>query len=319
MRIGKSFFVLLTFLFVAAAFSAPGQAHTLDVPRMKGPVNDLAGIMPTSIIETLDADIRTLRRDTGIQIAVLIIPSLEGENLEEFSIKTASTWALGEKGKDNGVLLLVAMQERKIRIETGYGLEDKLTDLLCGRIIREEMQPAFRAGRPDAGVKNGVGAIMEAVRTGAYAPSEAAREFAKPPGPAQQGSQRTGDEFDLDGALCAAICLGACALGFFLRRRPWWAACLAGAILGAGCGVGIAALPDSNPDCIWGGALVGFFLAWMVFGLCCWYGGIWEGVTSIWGGSSSSGSGRSSASSSSGGSYRGGGGRFGGGGASGGW
>ncbi len=95
---------------------------------------------------------------------VLTIPSLEGEDLEDFSIKVAEAWKIGSKGVDNGVILLIARDDRKVRIEVGRGLEGKLTDLVSGRIIRNSIIPRFRAGDFDGGVRAGVSGIVEAVR-----------------------------------------------------------------------------------------------------------------------------------------------------------
>jgi uncharacterized protein len=107
------------------------------------------------------------------QIAVLTIPSLEGESLEEFSHRVATTWKLGQKGTDNGVLLLVAIGERKVRIEVGYGLEGVLTDIRSAQIIRNEIVPRFRAGDMPGGVTAGINAILKTIE-GTYQGSEKA-------------------------------------------------------------------------------------------------------------------------------------------------
>jgi len=95
---------------------------------------------------------------------VLTVPSLEGEDLEAFSIKVAENWKVGQKGVDNGVILLVVRNERKVRIEVGRGLEGKLTDLMSGRIVRDRIIPRFRVGDFDGGVRDGVQGIVEVVR-----------------------------------------------------------------------------------------------------------------------------------------------------------
>lgn len=109
----------------------------------------------------LARDLEAHETKTGNQIAVLVLPSLEGEPLEPFSHRVATTWALGQKGTDNGVLLLVALRERKVRIEVGYGLEGTLTDLRSARIIRNQIVPRFRAGDLPGGIEAGVRAILE--------------------------------------------------------------------------------------------------------------------------------------------------------------
>ncbi|NLM00696.1 MAG: methanol dehydrogenase, partial [Treponema sp.] len=131
-------------------------AFSLDVPQLTNPVNDLANIMESSEVQSLNEKLLNLNSQFGIQFAVLTIPTLEEEILEEYSLRVAETWALGQKKEDNGALLLVAFEERKIRIEVGYGLEGKLTDLMCGRIIREVIAPKFSEGSYGEGI---IGAI----------------------------------------------------------------------------------------------------------------------------------------------------------------
>ena len=95
----------------------------LSVPSMNGPVNDKAGILRSSEETELAAFLNSVNNQTSVQIAVLTIPSLEGESLEDYSIRVVDSWKLGQKDTDNGVLLLIALEDRKIRIEVGYGLE----------------------------------------------------------------------------------------------------------------------------------------------------------------------------------------------------
>ncbi len=94
-------------------------------------------------------------------MAVLILPSLGGEPLEEYSVKVAQTWKLGQKGKDNGILLLISRDDHKVRIEVGYGLEGTLTDLRSNEIIDQVIRPRFRQGDFDGGVEQGVDAIVK--------------------------------------------------------------------------------------------------------------------------------------------------------------
>jgi uncharacterized protein len=117
--------------------------------------------------QELEAGLTAFEKSDSTQIVVLTIPTLEGESLEEYSIKVAEAWRIGQKKIDNGVILLVAKQDRKIRIEVGRGLEGKLTDLVSGQIIRAEIKPRFKAGDFDGGIKAGVAAVM-AVAKGEY-------------------------------------------------------------------------------------------------------------------------------------------------------
>lgn len=146
-------------------------AAALDVPRLTGRVVDLAHVLPNSTVESLTARLAEHESQSSNQAAVLIVPSLEGDSIEEFSHRVATTWKLGQKGTDNGVLLLVAIGERKVRIEVGYGLEGVLTDARSARIIRNEIVPRFRAGDIPGGVAEGVNAILKTVE-GSYQASE---------------------------------------------------------------------------------------------------------------------------------------------------
>jgi uncharacterized protein len=112
---------------------------------------------------------------TSNQIAVLTIADLGGEVLEEYSLKVAETWKLGQAGKDNGVLLLVARDDRKVRIEVGRGLEGSLTDATSGRIIRREIVPRFKEGDFDGGVLEGTKAIVSAIE-GTYSAEDESEE-----------------------------------------------------------------------------------------------------------------------------------------------
>jgi len=145
-------------------FALAASASALEVPAYHGYVNDYAGMLSAGTVRNLEQTLVDFDRSDSTQIAVLTIPSLEGEVLEEFSIKVVEKWGIGQKGKDNGVLLLVAQKEHKVRIEVGYGLEGVLTDLLSGRIIDQVITPAFKVGRFDQGITAGVSAIIQATR-----------------------------------------------------------------------------------------------------------------------------------------------------------
>ncbi|WP_246838568.1 TPM domain-containing protein [Leptospira levettii] len=114
-------------------------------------------------VSAIEKQLSDHEKKTSNQIVVFVTPSLEGENLEEYSLKVAETWKLGQKGKDNGVLLFVALEDRKLRIEVGYGLEGVLTDVLCHHIIENEIKPSFKKGEFDIGIQNGVNAIMKTI------------------------------------------------------------------------------------------------------------------------------------------------------------
>lgn len=157
----------------AATFSLATSASALNVPPLTGRVVDLAHILPNPTVESLTTQLAAHEARSSNQVAVLIVPSLEGESLEEFSHRVATTWKLGQQGTDNGALLLVAIQERKVRIEVGYGLEGVLTDIRSAQIIRNEIVPRFRAGDMPGGVTAGISAILKTIE-GTYQASEKA-------------------------------------------------------------------------------------------------------------------------------------------------
>ncbi len=153
-------FLLMLFLLLLQA--APATAR--DIPSLTARVNDYAAMLSPATRQQLESVLTSLEKEESTQLAVLTIDSLQGENLEEFSLKVVEKWRLGQKGLDNGVLLLIAKNDRKLRIEVGYGLEGVLTDLTSGRIIRDIITPQFKNGNFDQGVIDGVSAMIAAVR-----------------------------------------------------------------------------------------------------------------------------------------------------------
>ncbi|NTW63038.1 MAG: TPM domain-containing protein [Chlorobiaceae bacterium] len=139
-------------------------AFALDVPVLNGRINDYAGMISETAKAQLETRLAELEKTESTQIVILTVPSLEGEIPEEFSMKVVEKWKIGQKGSDNGVLFLVSRDDRKVRIEVGYGLEGRLTDLLAGRIVDNDVVPAFKAGQYDVGFQRGVESILLAVR-----------------------------------------------------------------------------------------------------------------------------------------------------------
>jgi uncharacterized protein len=142
----------------------PLNVAALEVPKLNGYVNDLADVISPGTELKIEHFLRGFESSDSTQLVILTIESLQGATLEEYSLSVAESWKIGQKGKDNGALLLIAKQERQMRIEVGYGLEGRLTDLLAGRIIDNEIKPRFKAGDFDGGVIAGVTAMAEAVR-----------------------------------------------------------------------------------------------------------------------------------------------------------
>ena len=153
---------ILFALLVLLLLSIPAAA--LEVPKAREYVTDLADLISADAESKLNSHLRAFEQSDSTQIVVLTISTLEGESLEEYALQVLTTWGVGQRAKDNGALLLVAKQERKIRIEVGYGLEGRLTDLLAGRIIDNEISPSFKRGDFDGGILRGVVAITKAVR-----------------------------------------------------------------------------------------------------------------------------------------------------------
>jgi len=164
--------LLCVLLLWAMLFFAVTPLAALEVPSLTGRVNDTAAMLSRQTATDLSGFLEQFEKTDSTQIVVLTIPSLEGEVLEEFSLRVVETWKIGQKGLDNGALLLVVRDDRKLRIEVGYGLEGRLTDLVSGRIISREIVPRFREGRFDDGISAGVMAMVKAVR-GEYVASDA--------------------------------------------------------------------------------------------------------------------------------------------------
>ncbi len=158
------FFLIWTALALAIAAAAPSFASLPEIPAVPSQyVVDLAGIVDNATKAQLDSSLRELEEKTTVQMIVLTIPSLNGESLEDFSLRTAEKWKLGQKGKDNGVLFMISLQDRKYRFEIGYGLESILPDSLVGSIGREYLVPNFRNGDYSKGVSDAAFAVINTI------------------------------------------------------------------------------------------------------------------------------------------------------------
>ncbi len=218
-------------------FAAPLLA--LEVPPLKGRVNDVAEVLAPATVQQLEGVLRAFEVAESTQIVVLIIPSLAGDSLEDFSLRVVEAWKIGQARLDNGVLLLIVKNDRKLRIEVGYGLEGKLTDLVAGRIIRDVITPRFKDGNFDQGVIDGLSAMMAAVK-GEFQPSDSIAS-----------SPKKGKGKGLDfGAIFLFVLIAFTVVGRLLSRRPFLAggigAILAPAfwflLLGMGGGIGFLLL-----------------------------------------------------------------------------
>ena len=292
-----------------------------DIPYLTGRVTDNAQILSPATTQSLTESLKAHEDRTGNQIAVLTVPTIDGESIEEYAAQVFEAWKLGQQGKDNGVLILIVPDDRRMRIEVGYGLEGTLTDGMAGQIIRTVMTPKFKNGDYDGGITQGALAVMNVLEGGEL-----------PDVAVDAGAEGGSGGLHFEGpdlALTERILLGAFIFGiiglftaigvvtpgfgwflyFFLI--PFWATF---PIIVLGTGGAFKCLMTY---------LIGFPVAKLILRNTDWYKKAQKnlrtkGKASIGGFSiSSGGSGRSWSSGSS--SFSGGGGRSGGGGASGSW
>ncbi|WP_126443941.1 TPM domain-containing protein [Sulfuricystis multivorans] len=254
----------------------------VPIPPLAARVTDLTGTLTPDEQARLENRLAALERDKGAQIAVLLIPTTRPESIEQFGIRLAEAWKIGRKGIDDGVIVIVAKQDRALRIEVGYGLEGALPDAVAKRIIEEAITPRFREGDFFGGLDAGTQAIARIIGGEPLPP------------PSRVAPVEVSGDWPIF-ALFVLVVLGRLArwlLGFF------------GALLVAGLAAGLAYL-------IFGNLVLALFLA--VFTLVLAY--TQSGGRGGW----HSGGGSSAGGFRGGGGFSGGGGGFGGGGASGRW
>lgn len=273
--------VISVILFLPAAWS-----YALDVPELKGRVNDYADMISPEAESLLEERLKAFEESDSTQVVILTVNSLEGDALEDFTIRVAEKWKIGQSKKDNGVILFASKNDRRMRIEVGRGLEGVLTDLLSGRILDNVMRPKFRSGDFDGGFLDGAGAIIDACRG----------EFKNDAPP--ESSSRSESSGNLPIIFLVLLYIVVTAVSKFskLLSGGIGAVSLPAVIHFGLFPMGLAGIAIS--------AITGFILALII------------PYMPIGGGYSSGGSG---GSSSFGGGFSGGGGSFGGGGSSGGW
>jgi uncharacterized protein len=163
-KIRKHTLVKKVYLAIAALLLLPSLAASLDVPQLKGRVNDLANLLSPETAILLEQKLAGFEQETTNQLAVLTIPSLQGDDIDQFAIRVAEQWKLGQKGRDNGVLLILAKAEHKVRIEVGMGLQGVLPDITSAQIIRNVMSPHLKSNDFNQGITAGVDAILAATK-----------------------------------------------------------------------------------------------------------------------------------------------------------
>lgn len=152
--------VFILFLFTAVSL------FPITFPKLQGRVNDYAGILNSGQERVLESLLENLENSTSAQVVLLTIKSLEGETIDDYSIRLTeqADWKIGQEGKDNGVILVISMGERKLRLEVGYGLEGVLTDLKSGYIIRKIIVPSFKKGEYYEGILQGLTTVSSLIK-----------------------------------------------------------------------------------------------------------------------------------------------------------
>ena len=220
----KIFFASITLVFALSLNAA-------EIPRLTGPVVDIAGVMGNHERLVLDSGIRDYYRKTGRQFQILTIPSLEGESIEGYSIKVAENWKIGKK-EGTGVIIVAAIKDRKIRIEVGGGIEGELTDAFCSRVIREFIAPQFRKGNYALGFAASMTAMSKKLG-GEILFSDRNMSSAYGSSRAYQRSRRSGFSF-----IWLIIIFFIMRGLFFGRARGAGSGCLTGLLLGSFLGGG---------------------------------------------------------------------------------
>jgi uncharacterized protein len=215
--------VLCASITLAAAAFIGGSASALEIPKapsLERPIVDQTSTLSDDQITALSRRIATSRAEKSYQIAVLMIPTLgNDEYLEGYSLKVARQWGVGEADKDNGVLLLIAKNDKKLRIETGRGLEGDLTDVRASRIIRNVITPEFRKGNFYEGISQGINSIQLAVS------GKQDKALAAAP---------TGSSGDAAATIFFFVVFGFVWLSSMLARsKSWWAGGVIGGVIGA--------------------------------------------------------------------------------------
>jgi uncharacterized protein len=281
-------------LMLAFAFAALAD---VAVPPLTGRVVDKTATLSSGDIASLDKTLRDFEARKGSQVAVLIVPTTQPETIEQYSIRVAEAWKIGRKKIDDGAILVVAKDDRKLRIEVGYGLEGALTDVTAKRIIDEVITPKFRSGDFAGGITDGVNRVLRVID-------------GEPLPPPAQRSQTTGAFNDIDPfnpfLIVLVIIVGGLMRGMFGR--------LFGSLATGGIVAALFWFIASSLALSAVGGIIAFFIT-LVGDAIMSSGGVGR---SGWVGGGFSGGGFSGGGSSSGG-FSGGGGSFGGGGASGSW
>lgn len=281
--------LLLTWLLCLPAFVAATEGEPQPVPALTAPVTDLADLLPPADEDRLNTRLLAFSQEKGSQIAVLIVPTTQPEDIFSYSFRVADTWKLGRKGVDDGVLLVISVKDRKTHLQVGYGLEGAIPDARAKQILQDIIRPRFQAGDFPGGITAGIDAVIALVN-GEQLPPPSAQNH-------RSGQQQN--------PVVLALVVGVIA-GMFLRAALGR---LIGGLSGGGIAVAIALfMGTALATAVIVGVIVVLFAALAGNGrrMGGYHGGFGGGG---FGGGSFGG----------GGGFSGGGGGFGGGGASGNW
>ncbi len=229
-----------SFLFIACfasvIFLIPSSTHAYTSPgRPTGYVNDFANVIPATDRQLLETKLVALKSQTGDEVVVATVPSLGDETIESYAVDLLKEWGIGQKGNDNGLLILVAPSERQARIEVGYGLEGDVTDLQSGNIIRKVMIPAFKANDYAGGITGAVDAVSAIILNS--------------PDAAQYSDASSGSSGSVDwgNLFPVVIVLVITVLNVFARvlgrTKSWWLGGVIGAIVGVIAGLAWGFIP----------------------------------------------------------------------------
>lgn len=294
---------LLGWLLVLAVAPAAAQ-QPVAVPQLSARVTDLTGTLSAAERQALEGKLAEVQRRKGAQIAILLVPTTGADTVEQYARRVFDQWKLGRQGVDDGVLLLVAKNDRTVRIEPGYGLEGAIPDIAAGRIVREQITPAFRQGDFAGGLGNAVDSLIRLIDGEAL-----------PPPPPESRDEAPQDVFQI---VILAILIGA-AVRAGLRGigLPMPLPAGGSALVAGGLGWGLSGMIFFGAFCAIGAVILG--------GIGGSFGGPGGGYSTrrgsggFGGGFGGGGFGGGSGGGSGGGGFSGGGGSSGGGGASGSW
>lgn len=218
----RSSFFGFVFALLVAFVALPVFAYVS--PGMPtGYVNDFAGILSTETKTELNTELEVFAKESGGEIAVAVVSTLGGDDIESYANTLFREWGVGGADTNTGILLLVAIEDRDVRIEVGYGYEGIVPDAYASRIIRDDILPAFREGEYDAGVKNGIASLLTLIRDPSAVP------------PIEENSSFNIEDFGV--VLYLVFFVGAWIVSILSRTKDWWL----GGVFGAGV-AGIVAL-----------------------------------------------------------------------------